>query len=96
MGGGGGNALTDAAFAPALVDAEHGNVASVGGVLVHALLAHDHAYRDRRSGGYGLKGRIGERKSGYGRGTHEEGELGPGGGERGTEDEAGTYHWWRK
>ena len=76
-----GEGLTDAAFAPALVDAEHGDVASVGDVLVHALLAHDHAYRDGRSGGDGLQARMGERgqrgQRGQ-RGTHEERELGPG------------------
>lgn len=41
--------LTDAAFAPILIDAEHGDVASVGDMLVHALLAHDYTYRDRRA-----------------------------------------------
>lgn len=39
--------LTDTAFAPVLVDAEHGDVASVCDMLVHALFAHDDAYRDR-------------------------------------------------
>lgn len=53
-GGKTGRVLTDAAFAPILVDAEHGNIASVGDVLVHALLAHDNAYRDRRPRRYGL------------------------------------------
>ena len=50
--------LTDAAFAPIFIDAEHGDVASVRDVLVHALLAHDNAYRDRRACRYGLEERI--------------------------------------
>lgn len=49
-----GTGLTDAALAPVLVDAEHGDVASVGDVLVGALLAHDDTYRDRRARGDGL------------------------------------------
>lgn len=38
-----------AAFAPALVHAEHGYVASVSDMLVHALLAYDNANRNRRA-----------------------------------------------
>lgn len=38
-----------AAFAPVLVHAEHGYVASVSDMLVHALLAYDDANRNRRA-----------------------------------------------
>jgi hypothetical protein len=66
-------------FAPALANAEHGDIASIRGMLVHTLLAHYDTYRFRRSRRYCLKG-----DTSYsfqviegGRNTHEKRKLWP-------------------
>ena len=46
--------LTYAAFAPLLIHTEHGDVPSVGQIVVDALLAYDDAYGIRRLVGISL------------------------------------------
>jgi hypothetical protein len=53
-----GHYRTYTTFTPALIDTKHGDISSIRGMLVHTLLAHDNAYRLRRSRRYCLKGHV--------------------------------------